>query len=125
MVTGELAYVTGATGLVGLHLVERLVNEGWRVRALVLPSEDASPLETLGVECVRGDITHAPETLREALAGVTRVFHCAAWVADLADREEMARVNVQGLRHLLEATRGIDLKRFVFVGSIVVHGDRD
>jgi len=121
----RLAYVTGATGFVGSHLAERLVKEGFRVRALVLEDEDASFLEALGVACVRGDLRDSAAELRTGLEGVTHVFHCAAWVADLAVREQMAEVNVSGLRNLLEATRGIDLVRFVFLGSIVVYGDRD
>ena len=31
----RIAYVTGGTGLLGSHLVERLLAEGWQVRALV------------------------------------------------------------------------------------------
>lgn len=48
--------VTGATGFIGRHLVEQLTRKGDRVRALVLPEEDVSALEALGVEIVRGDV---------------------------------------------------------------------
>ena len=125
MAEDRIAYVTGATGLLGSHLTERLLNEGYRVRALVLPSDDPSRLEALGAECIRGDITHAPGTLKDGLAGSTHVFHCAAWVDDWSPREKMVRVNVQGLRNLLEAVRGMKLRRFLFIGSIMVYGDGD
>jgi len=121
----RIAYVTGATGMVGSHLTERLLKEGFRVRALVLESEDPSGLEKLGVECIRGDITDSPGKLREGVAGATHVFHCAAWVDDWAPRDRMVKVNVGGLTNLLEAVRGMKLRRFVFIGSIVVYGDED
>jgi nucleoside-diphosphate-sugar epimerase len=46
-------------------------------------------------------------------------------VDDWAPREKMVRVNVHGLRNLLEAVRGMKLRRFVFIGSIMVYGDGD
>ena len=44
--------VTGATGFIGTHLVDRLADAGARVRALVRPATDASTLEALGVEVI-------------------------------------------------------------------------
>mgnify|MGYP001028557126 FL=1 len=49
-VTAEWNLVTGATGLLGSHLVERLVERGERVRALVRPASDVRELERLPVE---------------------------------------------------------------------------
>jgi nucleoside-diphosphate-sugar epimerase len=121
----ELIYVTGATGFVGSHLVERLAGENYRVRALVLRGEDASHLSSLGVEPVRGDVTDPPDRLRHGLAGVTHVFHCAALTSRGARRGPMTRVNVNGLRNVLEASRPFRLKRFVLLSSTVVYGDRD
>jgi dihydroflavonol-4-reductase len=46
--------VTGATGLVGSHLTEFLVKEGYDVRCLIKPSSDQSLLENLGVEIRQG-----------------------------------------------------------------------
>lgn len=125
MARERTAYVTGGTGFVGSHLIERLVKEGYEVRVLVLESEDPSWLESLGVECVRGDMTDPPEKLREGIAGATHFFHCAAWVAEWAPRHKMVNINVKGLGNLLEGLRAVKLKRFVYVGSIVVYGDRD
>ncbi len=109
----------------GSHLIERLVKEGWRVRALVLNGEDSCFLRSLGVECVSGDITDPPEQLRKGMTGATHVFHCAAWVDDWAPREQMARVNVTGFRNVLEAVNGMDLQRLIHLGSIMVYGDGD
>jgi len=123
--SANLAYVTGGTGLVGSHLIERLVQEGWRVRTLVFNGEDAHFLKSLGVECISGDITDPPEQLRKGMTGATHVFHCAAWVDDWAPREQMAHVNVDGFHNVLQATRGMGVQRLIYLGSIIVYGDGD
>ena len=73
--------VTGATGLLGSHLAERLTALGDQVRALVRPESRTDFLDALGVEIVRGDLTD-PAACAAAMAGVDRVFHCAAKVGD-------------------------------------------
>ncbi|GLW93369.1 SDR family oxidoreductase [Actinokineospora globicatena] len=63
--------VTGATGTVGVRLVARLTGRGHRVRALVRPG-GRRPAGDL-VEAVPADLER-PETLREALSGITDLF---------------------------------------------------
>jgi nucleoside-diphosphate-sugar epimerase len=121
----RIAYVTGGTGFVGSHLVERLVREKYRVRALVRVTSDCSLLDAPGVELVRGDITDPPERLRVGMDGVTHVFHCAATIDEWAPLDRMVRVNVGGLRNVLEAVRDSKLDRFVHMSSAVVYGARD
>ena len=78
MLTEETSVlVTGATGFVGSHLVERLVEGGVRVRALVRSTSDVSRLERLGVERTVGSLEDAGALVR-ALEGVEVVFHLAA-----------------------------------------------
>ncbi len=61
--------VTGASGFIGGHLVEKLVRDGHEVRALVRRTSNVSLLRNLGVELVYGDIT-VPETLRPVVKDV-------------------------------------------------------
>ena len=77
------ALVTGATGFIGSHLVKELVREKHSVRALVLPGEDVSALETQGVTVWRGDLSKR-ESLRGICNGMDVVFHLAARVTDWA-----------------------------------------
>ena len=85
--------VTGATGFIGNSLVRKLVTGGHSVRALVRPGTDASDLESIGVETVRGDLQDTA-SLRQAVDGVEGLFHVAAlytyWSRDPA---ELYRVN--------------------------------
>ena len=128
-----LAFVTGATGMIGSHLARRLLDEGWRVRALVRAASDTRLLESWGVDLVRGDVGDAPDSLVRHVAGADYVFHCAAMVSDWAPLGEMMRINVAGTRHLAEAAlvsglpqRGVakpgGLKRFIYLSSMVVFG---
>jgi nucleoside-diphosphate-sugar epimerase len=118
-----LAFVTGATGMIGSHLVRRLLDEGWRAQALVRASSDTALLKSWGVDLVRGDVGAAADALAPHVKDADYVFHCAALVSDWAPLDEMLRVNVAGTRHLAEAAlAGGRLKRFVYLSSMVVLG---
>ena len=116
-------FVTGATGLVGGHLVARLAAEGLRLRCLVRATSNVAELKRAGAELVTGDITDPPEKLRQLIGDCRLVFHCAGLVDDWAPRAEMERINIDGTRNMLEACAGLKgLEKFVMVGSMVVLG---
>jgi nucleoside-diphosphate-sugar epimerase len=100
------------------------VQRGQGVVALVRPSSDTTGLEQLGVQVVRGDLTDA-QAVRQAAAGVAVVVHCAAKVGDWGPAAAYRQVNVEGLRHLLDAVRGSPLQRFVHLSSLGVYPARD
>src|SRR5262245_34664979 len=81
MVTAKRNLVTGATGLLGSHVAQQLVEQGERVRALVRPSSDTTLLRQLGVELAVGDLGD-PESVRAAVDGVDVVYHCASKVGE-------------------------------------------
>ncbi len=121
--TKPLAFVTGATGMVGSHLARRLLDEGWRVRALARKTSDTALLESWGVQLVEGDVGDPAGAFAPHLADADYVFHCAAMVSDWASLADMVRVNVEGTRHLADAAVACGrLKRFVYLSSMVVFG---
>src|SRR5580765_5742901 len=97
-----LCLVTGATGFVGGHVAERLLNDGWQVRTVARPTSDRRQLEGWAIDVVEGDLTD-PTTAARAVAGVDAVVHCAAKVGDWGPLAEYRRVNVDGLRTLCDA----------------------
>jgi len=118
-----LAFVTGATGMIASHLVRRLLDEGWHVRALVRPTSDTALLTEWGVELVEGDVADPAGSLTPHLEDADYIFHCAALVSDWARLEDMVRVNVEGTRHLAEAAIACGrLRRLVYLSSMVVFG---
>ena len=117
-------FLTGATGLIGSHVLERALAEGLAVRALVRGTPPAF-LERPGVTVIRGDLTHH-HALVDGLTGATMVVHCAAKVGDWGDASEYVRANVDALRLLTGAAATMQhLKRFVAISSLGVYEPRD
>ncbi len=118
------ALVTGAHGFIGSHLAERLLDEGWAVRALVSPWGKLDNLKAV-LEHPKFEITRANLTQRESLRGVCRevdvVFHAAAKVADWGAWKGFYQTNVLGTEHLLREAERASVKRFVLVSSVAVH----
>jgi nucleoside-diphosphate-sugar epimerase len=114
--------VTGAAGFLGGHLVDMLVERGDDVRAMVLPVEDTSRLQQLpGVEVVNGDMTN-PQSLRDAVRGVERVYHVAAKTGPWGPEEVYWATNVRGLGDLIRAAMDAGVKRIVHTSSVTVYG---
>jgi nucleoside-diphosphate-sugar epimerase len=113
--------VTGATGLIGSHLVEKLLEQKLSVRALVRNPAKAEFLKQAGAELMLGD-TLDPDTLPRAFDGIHTVYHCAALVQLQGARDRLLNTNVQGTRHVLEAARAARVQRFVFTSSVAVYG---
>jgi ornithine--oxo-acid transaminase len=120
----DVCLVSGATGFIGGHLVQRLVREGLQVRCLVRADSDTSlldGLDGLDVEIAVGDLTDAG-SLTRAAEGCRHVFHCGALVSDWATAEEIRRINVGGTRNLLQASVDASVQRFIHFSSTDVYG---
>ena len=116
------ALVSGATGFIGGRLVSRLVDEVFKVRALVRNPAKAESLISSGVTIVPGDVTNL-ESIRRAIGECRVIFHCAALMHDgNATVDEFRRVNVEGTRNMLEAASAVGVDRFVHLSSIGVYG---
>jgi nucleoside-diphosphate-sugar epimerase len=114
--------VTGATGLLGSHIVDLLVQHGERVRALARPGSDIQRLVALGVDVRFGDLGNQ-QSLKAVVCGVERVLHCAARTGPWGPEIAYKRANVLGLRALVGAADAAGVRRFVHVSSITVHGN--
>jgi nucleoside-diphosphate-sugar epimerase len=120
--------VTGATGCLGRHLVDNLVADGVRVRALTQVSSKTAHLDQLGVEVQRGSLVEQAD-LERAVAGVATVFHLGGLVLD--DRpddtsealwQQIERFNVHGTERLARAAAAAGARRFVFCSSVRLTG---
>lgn len=113
--------VTGASGFVGSHLARALLANGHEVRVLVRRADDGGALKKLGARVIIGDIT-IPFSLPAALAGVQRVFHCAAMVSDWGTRAQFHRTNVRGVENVLAEACEAGVQRFIHLSSTDVYG---
>ncbi len=115
--------VTGGSGFIGSHVVDRLQARGLEPRIFDLVP---SPHHRAGdVDTVLGDLCD-PDAVRDALQGCDAVIHLAA----LADVDQVTkdpaladRVNVRGTQSLLDAARELEIGRFVYASTIWVYGD--
>ena len=115
---------TGGTGFLGRALVERLVGDGERVRALARSESSADVLRGLGAESVRGDVLDA-EALAAAMGGCDLVYHAAGANAFcLRDPSPMFEVNVRGSQNVVQAAAQAEVKRVVYTSSAATLGER-
>ena len=115
------ALVTGGTGFVGSHLIDRLLASGHEVTALIRSPTKAAGLEARGVRLVRGDL-HDEAAIREAVRGQDVVFHVAALVA-AKDEAEFFRANREGTANVVRAMEQLaPYARLVYVSSLAAAG---
>lgn len=113
--------VTGASGFIGSHIVGHLVEQGNGLRALVRPGKAKYPriLESDGVSLFYGDMTD-PASLRVATRNVDIVYHAAA-LLHAPHSHLMRKVNVGGVKNLLDACVQNQVERLVFISSVSVY----
>jgi nucleoside-diphosphate-sugar epimerase len=119
--TTQLNVLTGATGLLGSHIVEQLVGRGERVRCLVRSTSDLRFLRTLDVELVTGDLA-VPASVREVVRGADVVYHCAAKVGEWGPWSDYRAHVLDATANLLDACRTEGVGRVLHVSSITVYG---
>lgn len=129
--TDDIA-VTGAEGFIGSHLVEALVRNGHRVRAMVLYNMYSSHgwLDTLHddildqVDMVFGDVRD-PASVRELVEGAAIVYHLAALGSvpySYSAPRSFVDTNVIGTLHVLEAVRTCHTPRLVHTSTSEAYG---
>ena len=112
--------VTGGTGFIGSHLVERLVAQGRALRCLVRRAATAGNLPR-SIELAHGDL-ESGAGLAEALRGVDTVIHLAG-VTKARTAADYQRGNAVATANLLRAASHLDgIGRFVHVSSLAAAG---
>ena len=130
--SGQPVIVTGAAGFIGSHLVEELVREGARVRALVHYNSRSDwgnlehvPADVLDeVEVVLGDVQD-PFSVANAVDGRAYVFHLAALIGipySYVAPKTYVDTNVTGTLNVLEASRRFDVERVVHTSTSETYG---
>lgn len=119
------AFVTGATGFIGSHLVGKLRARDDEVVALVRSPAKATRLRELGCELVEGDLTDE-QTIRAGVKGCDSVFHVAAIYKvgiPTSERPAMFEANVRGTERVLGAAIDQGVARIIYVSTVNVFGN--
>lgn len=114
--------ITGATGFIGSHLLNKVMEKSGHVRILALPNDEKAKIyEKKGLDVIYGDISDS-EIIEKALKGIEIVYHLAAVVSDWAPKELYKKVNIDGMENICESSLRKDVARFVYVSTNDVFG---
>jgi dTDP-L-rhamnose 4-epimerase len=126
---GQRALVTGGAGLVGSHLTDLLVREGWTVRVLdnLEPNTHKHGKPAWineGAEFVQGDIRDR-ETMSAALDKIDIVFHQAAYGGYMPEIAKYVHVNSLGTAQMLEVIRekNLPIQKIIVASSQAVYSE--
>ena len=124
--------ITGADGFIGSHLTEALVRQGYKVRAFVFYNsfnswgwlDHCAPDVKGQFEVFAGDIRD-PHGVMEAMQGCDAVLHLAALIAipySYHSPDTYVDTNVKGTLNVLQAARGLGVKRLIHTSTSEVYG---
>jgi len=119
----QTAFVTGATGFIGLNLIEQLVAAGWKVMAMHRAGSQTGRLDEFPVQRAEADLLDRAALLRAMPQGIDAVFHVAGdlstWSREAASQ---TAINVGGTANVVEAALQRGARRFVLTSSISAYG---
>jgi nucleoside-diphosphate-sugar epimerase len=129
--------VTGGTGLVGSHLLYKLVTENKKVRATFRREKTLQRVKHVfsyfsedyelffnKIEWVKGDINNIPQ-LQLAFKDITHVYHCAAFVSFEPDKyKTLRKINIEGTANVVNLAISNNVKKLCYVSSIAAIGHK-
>ncbi|NRS49396.1 NAD-dependent 4,6-dehydratase LegB [Brevibacillus sp. HB2.2] len=129
---GKKILVTGSDGFIGSHLTERLVQEGYDVRAFVNYNSfnswgwlDHSPQEIVSqVEIFSGDIRD-PHGVKKAMENCDVVMHLAALIAipySYHSPDTYVDTNIKGTLNIMQAARELEVEKVIHTSTSEVYG---
>ncbi len=111
--------VTGGAGLVGNEVINQLLAQGKKVKAIYNSTNIEAKQNLEVVQCNILDVI----TLEEILHDVTEVYHCAALVSFAPkDAEKLYKINVEGTANIVNACLQANVRKLVYVSSVAALG---
>ncbi|HET8891327.1 MAG TPA: complex I NDUFA9 subunit family protein [Candidatus Angelobacter sp.] len=114
-------FLTGATGFVGKHMLERLLTEGHAVCALVRDPKKAGLAEHASVDLVAGDVVEGTG-LDNGMQGCDAVIHLVGIIVEKGSNT-FERVHHLGTRNVVEVAKRARIRRFVQMSALGVRAD--
>ncbi|EKT4498936.1 NAD-dependent epimerase/dehydratase family protein [Flavobacterium psychrophilum] len=129
-----MVLVTGATGLVGSHLVLHLLEQGESVKALFRNENGKQKVKAVfdyynqqelfaKIHWYQADVLDIP-SLEGAFHDVNYVYHCAALISfDPKDEGNLRKINIEGTQNIISFCIDFKIKKLCYVSSIAALGD--
>jgi len=129
-----MVLVTGATGLVGSHLVLHLLENGDNVSAIYRSEKSIEKTKSLfelykktelfpKINWIQADINEIP-SLEIAFQNIEYVYHCAAFISfEPTDEEKIRKINIEGTANIVNFCLAKNVKKLCYVSSIAALGD--
>ncbi len=112
--------ITGSNGLVGTHLIQLLLQQGKKIRALYRSHHPNIIHEN--IEWFKGDILDIL-SLEEAMQNVQQVYHCAAIVSfNPKEKEQLFKTNIEGTANVVNTCLLKGVQKLLFVSSVAALG---
>lgn len=114
-------FITGATGYIGNNLAKKLAGENNIIHALCR-NQNPNVLNHPNIKIFNGDITDA-SSIEKAMQDCEQVYHLAAYARVWAkDPVTYYKLNVEGLKNILDAARNINIQKIVFTSTAGTFG---
>ncbi|MDF2821600.1 MAG: NAD-dependent epimerase/dehydratase [Clostridiales bacterium] len=129
---GKKVLITGSDGFIGSHVTEKLIEEGYDVRAFVFYNSfnnwgwlDTFPKDKLkNIDIFTGDVRD-PNGVRKAMEGIEEVYHLAALIAipfSYHSPDSYVDTNIKGTLNVLQAARDLGTQRVLVTSTSEVYG---
>lgn len=116
-------FITGGTGFLGQHVIERLQKENFQLVGLARSENSVNTLKKLGVEPILGSLENVVEW-KNALKNIDVLIHCAAPVEFWGSWQKFENGIVKATKNIYNAAKENNIKRFIFISSESVLQDK-
>ncbi len=115
----KIIFITGATGLLGSHLIKKLIKQNVKIKALY---RNSIPFTAANIEWIKGDLFDIV-LIEEILSGVDEVYHCAGKVSfNPKQKIQLFKTNVEGTANIVNACLNAGVKKLLHVSSVSALG---
>ena len=117
-------FITGATGVVGKPLLQKLIENNHNIYALARSEETMKDLTDLGVSPIKGDLFESSLYDQLQDAKIDAIFHVAGMNKMCAKNPEaMFNINIEGTKKMLGLGNSLGIKKFIYTSSAVTLGE--
>lgn len=115
-------FITGATGFIGMHLVNRLARTKHKIYCLVWGTSQVDTLKELGAEVIEGDVTNRASIIK-GMSGCDWVVHLANIYSFWEPHKRLySKVNVEGTQNLMECALVTKVTKVIHISTSLIYG---